>query len=226
MGATSAARSCYAPAVPIRVVIADDHPLIADALAHILESTPGFELLARCATGDEALATVRKMRPDVAILDLRMPGLTGLEVLRELRGEGSATRVVLLTADISDEETLEAVRLGVGGVVLKGSPSQQLLHAVRTVAAGGSVVDEQSIRGALDRMLRREAGVAEVRRLLTAREIEIVKMVATGLRNKEIADKLSISESTVKIHLHSVYQKLGVSGRVELSNYVHAHSLV
>ena len=212
--------------MPIRVIVADDHPLIVDGVAHIFEANSDFALLARCSNGDEALAAARNLRPDVAVLDLRMPGCSGLEVLRELSREKSSTRVVLLTADIGDEETLDAVRLGVGGIVLKGSPAQQLLQAVRTVAAGREFVDEGSIRGALDRMLRREAGAAEVRRLLTAREIEIVKMVAAGLRNREIADQLSISEATVKIHIHSVYRKLGISGRVELSNYAHAHALV
>lgn len=211
---------------PVRVILADDHPIILEALAQVLSVAGEFDVITRCADGDEALAAVRRARPDVLVLDVRMPRRNGMEVLREIHREQLPTRVVLLTAEVTDEEVVDAVRLGVGGIVLKEAAPRQLLQAVRTVAAGGDYIDESSIRKALDRMLRREAGNAEAARLLTARELEIVRLVASGLRNKQIGDKLSITEGTVKIHLHAIYQKLGVSGRVELSNYARDKALL
>lgn len=211
---------------PVRVILADDHPIILEALAQVLSVAGEFDVVTRCADGEEALAAVRRARPDVLVLDVRMPRRNGMEVLREIHREQLPTRVVLLTAEVTDEEVVDAVRLGVGGIVLKEAAPRQLLQAVRTVAAGGDYIDESSIRKALDRMLRREAGNAEAARLLTARELEIVRLAASGLRNKQIGDKLSITEGTVKIHLHAIYQKLGVSGRVELSNYARDKALL
>jgi DNA-binding NarL/FixJ family response regulator len=154
-----------------------------------------------------------------------MPRLDGLGVLRELAARKSAARVVLLTAEMNDNEVLEAIRLGARGIVLKETASQTLLQAARAASRGEQFLDERSVRRALDHLLRREAGVAEARRVLTPRELEIVRMVATGQRNRQIAEALSISEGTVKIHLHSIYTKLGVSGRVELTLYARAHAL-
>lgn len=212
--------------MPIRLILADDHPIILDGLAHLFTTSNEFEVITRCSDGEETLAAVRRARPDVLVLDVRMPRRNGIDVLREIHRERLPTRVVLLTAAMTDEEVLEAVRLGVGGIVLKETAPRQLLQAVRTVADGGEYVDETSIRRALDKMLRREAGSAEATKVLTPREIEIVKMVGVGLRNKQIADKLGISEATVKIHIHSIYQKLGISGRVELSIYARDRALV
>jgi DNA-binding NarL/FixJ family response regulator len=212
--------------VPTRIIIADDHPIILDGLVHLFTTSHDIEVVTRCSDGEEALSAVRRARPDVLVLDVRMPRRNGIEVLREVHRERIPTKVVLLTAEITDEEVLEAVRLGVGGIVLKEAAPRQLLQAVRLVAEGGEYIDETAIRRALDKMLRREAGVADATRVLTPRELELVKMVAVGLRNKQIAEKLGISEATVKIHLHSVYQKLGISGRLELSIYARDKSLV
>lgn len=209
-----------------RIIIADDHPIILDGLVHLFTLANDIEVVTRCSDGEEALSAVRRARPDILVLDVRMPRRSGMEVLREIHREQISTRVVLLTAEISDEEVLEAVRLGVGGIVLKETAPRQLLQAVRLVAEGGELIDDTAVRRALDKMLRREAGVADATRVLTPRELELVKMVGVGLRNKQIAEKLGISEATVKIHLHSVYQKLGISGRVELSIYARDKSLV
>jgi DNA-binding NarL/FixJ family response regulator len=209
-----------------RIVIADDHPIVLDGLVQLFTGEKDFDVVARCSTGDEALAALRRVRPDVAILDIRMPGVSGMELLRHVYNEGLPTRVVLLTAEIGDEAVVEAVRLGVAGIVLKEMAPRVLLQSVRAVAAGEKWLDDGAMRRALDKMLRREAGLADAVRVLTPRELEVVKMVATGLRNKQIADRLTITEGTVKIHLHSIYQKLGVSGRVELSIYAREKSLV
>jgi DNA-binding NarL/FixJ family response regulator len=212
--------------VRTRIIIADDHPIILDGLVHLFTTANDIEVVTRCSDGEEALGAARRARPDVLVLDVRMPRRSGIDVLREIHRERIPTRVVLLTAEISDEEVLEAVRLGVGGIILKEAAPRQLLQAVRLVAEGGELIDDTAVRRALDKMLRREAGVADATRVLTPREIELVKMVGVGLRNKQIAEKLGISEATVKIHLHSVYQKLGISGRVELSIYARDKALV
>jgi DNA-binding NarL/FixJ family response regulator len=211
--------------MPIRVVLADDHPIVLEGLQQLFAVEKDFQVVARCSDGEEALAAVEEHKPDVLVLDVRMPRLDGLGVLRELAARKSATRVVLLTAEVSDNEVLEAIRLGALAIVLKETASQTLVRAARAASRGEQFLDERSVRRALDHLLRSEAGVAEARRLLTPRELEIVRMVATGQRNRQIAETLSISEGTVKIHLHSIYAKLGVSGRVELTLYAREHAL-
>jgi DNA-binding NarL/FixJ family response regulator len=209
-----------------RVIIADDHPIVLEGLTQLFAGEKDFDVVARCSTGDEALSALRRVRPDIAVLDIRMPGINGMELLRHVYDEGLPTRVVLLTAEISDDAVVEAVRLGVAGIVLKEMAPRVLLQSVRAVAAGEKWLDDGAMRRALDKMMRREAGLADAVRVLTPRELEVVKMVATGMRNKQIAERLNITEGTVKIHLHSIYQKTGVSGRVELSIYAREKSLV
>lgn len=204
---------------PTRIILVDDHRIVLDGLAQLLGMEKDFEIVLRCTDGEEALAAVNRARPDVLVADVSMPGLTGLEILARLHEQGSPTRVVLLTAQMSDPQVVQAVRLGVGGIVLKEAASRTLVQCVRTVASGGRCLDQQVVHGALESMLRREAGIARVNKTLTRRELELVQMVATGLRNKQIAEKLAIAEGTVKMHLHSIYEKLGVTGRVELSNW-------
>jgi len=211
--------------MPIRVIVADDHPIVLEGLAQLFNLEKDFKVVEQCSSGAQALDAVQRLEPDVLVLDVRMPKVDGLAVLRELAARKSPTRVVLLTAEINDNEVLEAVRLGVASIVLKETASQMLLQAARAASRGEQMLDDRSVRRALDHLLRREAGVAAARRVLTARELEIVRMVATGLRNRQIGEALSISEGTVKIHLHSIYAKLGVSGRVELTLYAREHAL-
>jgi two-component system, NarL family, nitrate/nitrite response regulator NarL len=200
----------------IRLVFADDHPLILVALAHLFTPAEGFEVVASCTGGVEALKAVRQHRPDILILDLEMPGKGGLDVLRELAGEKLPTRTVLLAAAIDDKETLAAFRLGVGGVVLKEMPASSVVLCVRKVLAGEPWLETRSASRALDKLMRRESGAREAAGVLTARELEVVRLVSRGLRNREIASRLSISEHTVKVHLSNVYTKLGVNGRLAL----------
>jgi DNA-binding NarL/FixJ family response regulator len=155
-----------------------------------------------------------------------MPGLDGLGVLRALREEGHRTRVVLLTVSLEEEQLVEAVRLGVAGVVLKEMAPQLLLEAVRRVHAGGQYLEGGIVGRALRRMVQREEAAREAARLLTPRELEIVRMLADGLRNRAIAEKLFISEGTVKVHLHRIYEKLDVGGRLELVLYARRRGLV
>ncbi|HKC23634.1 MAG TPA: response regulator transcription factor [Thermoanaerobaculia bacterium] len=201
--------------MPISLVIADDHPMILDGIERLFREEPDFELKARCVNGEEALREVRALRPDILVLDLKMPKMNGLEVLRELRREGLPTKVVMLAADLSDAEVLDAVSLSVRGVVLKDTAPEALVECVRRVHAGGSWLEDGAAMRALEHAAKLRIGQPDSD-VLTAREVELVRLAAAGLRNKEIADRLSITEGTVKVHLHNVYQKLGVDGRVAL----------
>lgn len=212
--------------MPISVVLADDHPLLLDGLEKLFRLKKDIRVLARCGDGVETLRAVREHQPDILILDLRMPRMDGVAVLRAMKEEKLRTRVVLLTVALDEDEVLEAIRLGVRGVVLKEMASQLIVECVRKVHAGGEWLERSSVARALEKMLRREAGMQQIAGLLTPREIEIVRLVASGRRNKEIAGKLSIGEGTVKLHLHNIYQKLHVDGRVALTLYAQDKGLV
>ena len=209
----------------INLVLADDHPIVLRGLAQLFQEEPDCQVLALCPDGEQAIGAVHRHRPDVLILDLKMPVRDGLAVLREIRARQLPTRVVLLTATLEDSEVLEAVRLGADGVVLKETAPEVLLRAVRQVHAGGQWLERRSVGEALRRVVEREAEARGVAAVLTAREIEIARLVASGSRNKEIAQRLCISEGTVKIHLHNIYEKLKVSGRVELAFYLQKKGL-
>lgn len=210
----------------IRLVIADDHPLVLRGIEHLLEAEPGYEILAYCGNGKEALEAVRRHRPDILILDSRMPDLSSLEVIRTLQGERSATCVVL-HAESSEEELIrESVRLGVRGVILKEMPPGTLLQCVRRVHAGEYWLEWRSASRVLEEMRRREEGTRDLAGVLTAREREILQLVSRGLRNKEIGNNLSISEPTVKAHLRHISEKLHVKGRLALLRYAEDKGLI
>lgn len=211
--------------MPIRIVIADDHPFILDGLEQLFRGEPDCELVARCSDGKEALRAVEKYQPDVLVLDVRMPELDGIEVLRELHEKASTVNVVLLTASLDDARLLEAFRLGASGLVLKESAPRLLAQSVRQVADGQQSWNGKAIAGALRLVLQREQAVAASSSVLTPREIEVTRMVAAGLRNKEIANRLEITEGTVKFHLHSIYEKLQIDGRYALMGYARDHGL-
>lgn len=201
--------------MPIRVVLADDHQIVLHGLQQLFERHDDFEVVAACRDGQSAAAAVESLQPDVVVLDLRMPGQTGLDVLRTLAGRQPECRRVLLTAAVRDEEVMDAVKLGVKGIVLKESPPEALLECVRTVARGGEWIDPETLTRALRSAFDRDASQPG-NGALTPREAEIVRMVAKGLRNKIIGERLAISEGTVKVHLHNIYEKLGVDGRLAL----------
>lgn len=212
--------------MPIRLVLADDHPIVLDGLENLFHLEPDFQVVARCVNGEECLVAVRRHQPDVLVLDIRMPRKDGLAVLRELHRERQPSKVVLLAAELEEDEVLEALRLGVRGMVLKELAPQMVVQCVRKVYAGEQWLEKHAFSRALDTLLRREAGEREAATLLTPRELEMVGMVAHGLRNKEMSERLAISEGTVKIHLHHIYKKLQVENRVDLILYAQAKRLV
>lgn len=208
------------------LILADDHPIVLDGLEQLFRLEEGFDVVGRCRNGEETLEAVRRLRPDVLLLDVRMPGPDGIDVIRAMAEEGLPTRVVLLTAGLEDDQLLDAIRSGARGVVLKDMAPRLVVEAVRTVLGGAQWL-EQGLGGrALSKLLQRERGLEEASRRLTPRELEIVRMVARGLRNRAIAERLHITEGTVKVHVHNVYQKLGVDGRVELTLYARDKGLL
>jgi DNA-binding NarL/FixJ family response regulator len=209
----------------IRIVLVDDHPIFLQGVERLFRLEPDLEVVARCIDGEEALRAVREHRPDVLLLDLRMPGMDGLAVLRELEREGTPTRVVVLTAALDEDDVLAAIELGVRGVVLKEMAPRLLVQAVRKVHAGERWLETRSAALALEKLVRKQAGARAAAEMLTQRETEIVRMVASGLTNKEIASRLKITEGTAKVHVHSVYQKLRVGNRVALMRWAEGHGL-
>ncbi len=159
-----------------RLVLADDHPIVLEGLEQLFRLEPDFEVVARCRDGDETLTAVRAERPDLLILDIKMPRRDGLAVLRAIREEGLPTRVVLLTAALDDEQLVEAVRLGVRGLVLKETAPRLLISAMREVRAGGQWLEAGPVSRALRKLVAAEQGRRGAEKLLTAREIEIVRM--------------------------------------------------
>lgn len=209
----------------IRIVVADDHPFILDGLDQLFRTENDCEIVARCADGEEALRAVQKYRPDVLVLDVRMPRLDGIELLRRMHELQMPAKVVLLTASLDDARLLEAFRLGASGLVLKESAPRLLVQSVRQVAGGEQSWNGKAIAGALRLVLQREQAVAAAASTLTPRELEVMRMVTSGLRNKEIAARLKITEGTVKFHLHSIYEKLQIDGRYALMSYARDHGL-
>ena len=208
----------------IRLVLADDHPVILDGLKQVLDLEPDFQIVATARNGDEALEAVRRHRPDVLVLDIRMPGKDGVAVIRELAHEKLPTRVVVLTA-FGQEEVFDVIRLGAAGVVLKDMASKLIVHCIREVHAGRRWLEKSYAVKAVERLLDRESGNRDLRGTLSARELQVAKLTAKGMPNKAIAEKLSITEGTAKLHLHHVYEKLNVDGRMGLMRYFQSRGL-
>jgi DNA-binding NarL/FixJ family response regulator len=210
----------------IRLVVADDHPLVLEALNGLFATEDDMEVVALCRDGESALEAVRQFSPDVLLLDLSMPKRDGISVLETLRAEELPTQVVVFTGNMDERRALECLRLGVSGVVLKESPPEVLLHAIRRVASGELWLEKHSYSRAVALMLRQENANRHLAALLTPREFEILLLAAQGRRNKEIAQELAVAEGTVKMHLHHVFEKLGLRGRSDLIRYAHQNALV
>jgi len=200
----------------IDVVVAESYPIMLAGIEHLLAAHSDLHVVARCVDGEQALCAMREHQPDVLVADLHLRGKDGSAVLREISHDRLRTRVVLLADRIFEDEMLELIRLGAKGVILKGMSGHQLVRCIRKVHAGETWLEKQTIGRAVEHLLRREAGAKEVAMLLTPRELEVLRAVASGMRNKMISAQLHITEGTVKTHLHNVYEKLDVDGRLEL----------
>ncbi len=209
----------------IRLVIADGYPLILDGLEKLFGGD-GFEIQARCLNGQDALAAVERHKPDVVLLDLHMPKMSGLAVIQALKSEGSGTRVVILTDELSEKEALECLRLGVAGIVLKDMPPNLVLQCVQKVATGETWVEKRSFSRVMEHLLRREAGTQQIAGKLSPRELQVVRLCAQGASNAEMAKELTLTEGTVKSHLHRAYSKLNLRGRADLVRFAHENGLI
>jgi two-component system nitrate/nitrite response regulator NarL len=196
----------------MRILLADDHPMIRAAIEVLLRDT-AYEVVGMAGTGEAALAEIKQLRPDILLLDIQMPGGSGLEVLRQLRAEKSPVRVILLTAAVDDTALLEAKALKVRGIVLKNSDPAYLLECLDSVSAGRMWIDPELAKRS--RKLTSTANHAALQ--LAPRERQLIAFVRKGLRNREIGEQLGVTEGTVKAYLHAIYEKLGVGNRTELA---------
>jgi DNA-binding NarL/FixJ family response regulator len=198
----------------IRIAIADDHPVVRDGLAAMLETQPDFTVVGQTGTGPGVVELVAQSDPDVLILDLELPVLDGVAVLRHLDSNGVRARVIVFTVFDTDERIIAAVEAGAAGYLLKGAPREEVFAAVRTVAAGGSLLAPVAASAVL-RRVRGDVASADAAPALTPRERVVLELLARGLGNKQIAAALKISERTVKFHVSSVFTKLGATNRTE-----------
>jgi two-component system, NarL family, nitrate/nitrite response regulator NarL len=198
------------------VLIADDHPIVLEGLVALLQGS-AYSVIARCTSGAEVVEALQHVGPDILVLDIHMPAPDGLEIARALKQRGHPARIVFLTSDLADCEIVEAMRLGIVGIVLKEAAAQQFVTCLDTVRSGRQWFDPEIARRALNTALW-QAPAVQVAERLTPRELDVARLVARGLRNKEVARELAITEGTVKMYLHNIYEKLNVASRVELAN--------
>jgi len=212
----------------IKVLIADDHAVFRDGLRKLLEGADEISVVGEASNGNECIKMLDKFKPDILLLDLRMPEKDGLAVLTEVNFDSLPTRVIVLTAAEDDRDVIRAMRLGSRGVVvLKQSASDLLLKSIRQVHDGEIWLDNRMTAGVIDAFKKSaESGQRREKPLLSDREKEVIRLVAQGFHNREIGERLFISEQTVKNHLHNIFDKLGVSDRLELALYAIHHKLV
>ena len=210
-------------------MIADDEGVVRAGLRMILEAEPDLEVAGEAADGAEAVDVVRRTRPDVALMDIRMPTLDGIAAARRLTGEGTQTRIVMLTTFDQDEYLYEALRAGTSGFLLKAAPPEQLVAAVRTVAEGDALLAPAVTQRVIEAFAQRGPPPEELPSALeelTARELEVLRHLARGESNSEIARAFVVEESTVKTHVARVLMKLGLRDRVQAVVYAYRTGLV
>jgi DNA-binding NarL/FixJ family response regulator len=211
----------------IRILVADDHLIFREGLRKLLDSEEGLTIVGEAANGNDCVKLIAKLKPDILLLDLRMPDKDGLAVLEEVNFDSLPTRVIVLTAAEDDRDVVRAMRLGARGIVLKQSASDLLVKSIYKVYGGEIWLDNHMTAEVMKAFTKSaDSGPRREKPLLSDREKEIVQLVAQGYRNKEIGEKLFISEQTVKNHLHNIFDKLGVSDRLELALYAIHHRLI
>jgi len=217
----------------IRIVVADDHPIFRDGLCRLLALEEDFEVVAQAQDGRQVLEVLQQFEPDILLLDLKMPGLDGLATLQRLQQAKNKTRVIVLTASDDKNEFVQAMKLGTSGIVLKQTATELLIKSIRKVHAGEIWLDSHTTAAVIRQFVANDEAPPAAPQMapppqqprererspLSQREREIVALVAQGFKNKEMAEKMFISEQTVKNHLHNIFDKLGVSDRLELALY-------
>ncbi|KAB8140267.1 response regulator transcription factor [Chloroflexia bacterium SDU3-3] len=210
------------PAPPIRILLADDHPIVRDGLVAVLGTQPDFVVVGEAADGVAMVDMVRQLRPDVVLADLSMPQIDGAEAIRRIRAEQIPAAIIVLTAFDSDERIFSAIAAGASGYLLKGVPRAEIFHAIRVVAAGGALLQPV----VATRLLRQIEQQGEPPAALTEREREVLCRIGLGHPNKEIAAALGITERTVKFHVSSLFAKLGATNRTEAVAFARQRGLI
>jgi DNA-binding NarL/FixJ family response regulator len=216
-------------ALTVRILVCDDHALFREGLSRILEEEPGWEVVGTAADGKGAIEQAEALRPDLILLDVVMPGMDGIDAARQLQKKRVPARIIMLSAFDEERFVLDAWKAGIHGYILKDTATAELIRAVRCVSEGEVWVGE----GFLTRVMEKYRAAVEGRRDeatapavgLTGREVEVLRLVGAGMRNKEIAARLFISEKTVKTHLTHIYQRLGLEDRVEVALFAIRHGL-
>jgi len=208
----------------LNIVVADDHPVVLRGVVDVLKSCIDMNVVGAFGDGVSAIDAIRKLNPDIAVLDLAMPGLNGLDVLAAVAVEKRQTKVVLLTASIADGQILTALERGASAILLKDAAADDLVRCVQAVAEGRKWFPADLVDAAIERETGRRVRSEQIGQTLTPREREIMLLVAEGLSNKGVARRLDVSEGTVKIHLHNIYQKMEVPNRTTLTVFALAHA--
>ena len=214
----------------IRIVVADDHPVVRFGVKNMLVNEPGFDVVGEAEDGDDAITQTLELEPDILLLDVAMPRLPGLEAMRAIMAKSPRVKIVLLTSTISTQQIIEALQIGARGIVLKDSVAGDLGNALRAVLQGDYWIGGERVVNllkALQELMAQAAAVPERKTYgLTPRELEVVTCIVEGCSNRDIATQFTISEETVKRHLSNVFDKTGVSTRLELALFAIAHKLV
>jgi two-component system, NarL family, nitrate/nitrite response regulator NarL len=213
----------------IRIVVADDHPVIRIGVRNMLQAEPGLEVVGECNDGDEAITQTLELLPDILLLDVYMPRLPGIEAMRAIMNGSPSVKIILLTSTISTQQIIEALQIGARGIVIKDSAADHITAAIRAVSGGDYWIGGKrvvNLVGALHDLMQQAAVPDRKTFGLTPREMEVVGCIVEGCSNRDIAKQFGLSEETVKRHLSNIFDKTGVSTRLELAMFAIAHHLV